>query len=181
MTTTSKCLIIFILFFYPASDSLASNFNDMQRLGQGKAYYLGFIKVYDASLYSSGPVAAKDILSRDVSKCLLLEYVVDIGKEDFVKAANTVLNRQFSENQLARVNSDIESVHQGYRDVRDGDSYTLCYSSTDSLTTLSYNGGVLVSIDSPDFAEIYFSIWLGSSDPLDETLRNDLLAGVLNN
>jgi len=49
------------------------------------------------------------------------------------------------------------------------------------VTTLSYNGGVLVSVDSPDFAEIYFSIWLGKTDPLDETLRDDLLAGLLNN
>jgi hypothetical protein len=106
--------------------------------------------------------------------------VVDIGREDFVNAANTVLTRQFSEEQLARVDSDIETLHQGYRDVQDGDSYSLCYSSTDSVTTLSYNGGVLVSVDSPDFAEIYFSIWLGKTDPLDETLRDDLLAGLLN-
>jgi hypothetical protein len=182
-----KFLIILFFLSVPgwggssAISAVSANTSDMQKIGQGKVYYLGFIKVYDASLYSSELTEAKDVLSRDVSKCLHLEYTVDIDRNDFVKVANTVLNRQFSEEQLARVESDIESLHQGYRDVRDGDSYTLCYNSAEKVTSLSYNGEVLVSVDSPDFAEIYFSIWLGSSDPLDETLRDDLLAGLVNN
>lgn len=179
-----KFLIIFFLFFvtgWSGSSAVSAVLGDMQKVGQGKVYYLGFIEVYDASLYSSELTGAKDVLSGNVSKCLHLEYTVDIGRKDFVKAANIVLNRQFSEEQLALVDSDIESLHQGYRDVRDGDSYTLCYSSTEKVTSLSYNGEVLVSVDSPGFAEIYFSIWLGKRDPLDETLRDDLLAGLLIN
>lgn len=173
----NRTLLIIILFF-PSWSHSAFVANDMQKLGQGQAYYLGFIKVYDASLYTSELSGEQDILSVDVSKCLYLEYSVSIESEDFVKAAKTVLNRQFSEKQLVRVHDDIETLHQGYRDVRDGDSYTLCYNSTDKVTTLSYNDTVLVSVDSSDFAQVYFSIWLGRSDPLDKKLRDDLLAGL---
>lgn len=181
MTIKRNFLIILFLIIFPGWGGATTDTDDLQRLGQGEVYYLGFIKVYDASLYSSELAEETDILSRDVSKCLHLEYTVDIGRDDFVKAANAVLSRQFSEEQLAWANSDIESLHQGYQDVRDGDSYTLCYNSSDKVTTLSYNGGVLVSVDSPNFAEIYFSIWLGRNDPLDESLRDDLLAGLLQN
>jgi len=110
--------IILFLLVFPSCVSATSFTGDMQRLGQGEVFYLRFIKVYDASLYSSDLAEAKDILSGDVSKCLHLEYAVDIGREDFVKAANAVLTRQFSEEQLARVDSDIETLHQGYRDFR---------------------------------------------------------------
>jgi len=181
MFTNRIALIILLLFFTPHWSDATLVTGDMQKLGQGEVHYLGFIKVYDASLYSSELAGAKDILSVDVSKCLYLEYSVGVEKEDFAKAAHTVLNRQFSEEQLAPVKSDIEKIHKGYRDVQDGDSYSLCYSSADKVTTLSYNGGVLVSVNSPDFAKIYFSIWLGTTDPLDDTLRDDLLAGFWNN
>lgn len=176
--------LVLFLFFLPGLDGSAHAESipaEMQRLGNGEVYYLKFIKVYDANLYWLEIEEEKDILSADVSKCLELDYSVDIDKNDFIKAAESVLNRQFTKEQLTRVSGEIETLHQGYRDVSDGDSYTLCYSSMDKVTTLSYNGELLVSVNSPAFAEIYFSIWLGSTNPLDETLRDDLLAGLLSN
>lgn len=152
--------------------------DDLRRLGEGEAYYLKFIKVYDATLFGSSNSKERSILSRDVSKCLHLEYAVDVKGKDFIKAAQTVLDRQFSEEQLALVKSDIDALHQGYLDVKSGDTYTLCYDSQIRETTLSLNGDTLVSIDSPEFAEVYFSIWLGENRPLDNKLRNDLLTGV---
>lgn len=179
MILDRRILLIVFWLFMPGWSGAASVPGDMQKRGQGEAYYLGFIKVYDASLYSSDPAEAGDVLSGDVSKCLYLEYAVDIEREDFVKAANSVLNRQFSDQQLAQVDQYIELLHQGYRDVQDGDSYTLCYTSTDKVTTLSYNDILLVSVDAPHFAKVYFSIWLGQNEPLDESLRDDLLAGFI--
>jgi len=174
-------LTILFLLLLPGWVGATNISPDLKRLGQGKVYFMSFIKVYDASLYSSELADTQGILSGDVSKCLHLEYMVDIEKSDFVKAANAVLSRQFTQEQLAGISNDIDTLHQGYRDVQDGDTYTLCYNSADSITTLSYNGGVLVSIGSPGFSEVYFSIWLGQNQPLDETLRNDLLAGLMNN
>lgn len=150
---------------------------DLLKLGKGQAYYLKFIKVYDATLYSETVEEGKSVLSSEVSKCLHIKYAVDIDQEDFVEAANTVLRRQFSQDQLALVSGDIELLHQGYQNVREGDSYTLCYNSAKAQTTLAFNGAEVTAVDSPDFAGVYFSIWLGERDPLDEKLRDNLLAG----
>lgn len=174
--------IVLFLFIFPGSLGCAyanSIPSEMQKLGKGQAYYLKFIKVYDATLYWLENLEEKNILSSDVSKCLALEYSVDVEKNDFITAAKSVLSRQFSKEQLAAVDSEIEILHQGYRDVRDGDNYTLCYNSIEKVTSLSLNGIKLVAINSPAFAEIYFSIWLGKSNPLDENLRDNLLAGLL--
>jgi hypothetical protein len=149
---------------------------DLQKMGQGTTYYLGFIKVYDATLYTSETAGNDNILSRDVSKCLHLEYNVDIEKNIFVESAETVLGRQFSNQQLLQVKNYIDQIHQGYQDVQEGDSYTLCYDNQSAVTTLALNDSTIVSVDSADFAEVYFSIWLGENEPLDEDLRDDLLS-----
>ncbi|TKB07268.1 chalcone isomerase family protein [Desulforhopalus sp. IMCC35007] len=157
----------------------ATPMESMQLLGSGEARYLRFIKVYDASLYANQPVAAEDILNPDISKCLNLEYDVAVGKEDFITVANTVLHRQFSKNQLSAVETELEALHDSYIDVKKGDKYTLCYNNSEYQTTLAHNAIELVSVNSPAFAEVYFSIWLGSTNPLDEKLRNKLLENAV--
>ncbi len=151
---------------------------DMHLLGKGSAYYLKFIKVYDAQLYSDKLVGPEDILQPSVSKCLHLQYVVGVKKDDFITAANTVLERQFSPEQLSKVANELETLHDGYQDVEKGDSYTLCYADKTETTSLALNDKVVVSVSSPAFAKTYFSIWLGETAPLDDKLRKNLLAGI---
>ena len=178
---TRNFLILLVLIIFPIN-CIGADFvpNNMQKIGQGEAYYLGFIKVYNASLYSSKISGTKDILNAEFSKCLHLEYEVDIEKNDFIEVANDVLNDQFSKEQLASVQSNIETLHQGYRNVTNGDSYTLCYNNKDQVTTLSFNNEIVASVKSADFAKVYFSIWLAPKDPLDDSLRKDLLGALLN-
>jgi len=149
---------------------------EMQLLGKGVVYYLKFIKVYDAALYSGNFTGNDNILESTFSKCLQLDYAVDIKKDDFINSANTILLRQFSADHLDRLKGELTTFHNSYKDVEKGDNYTLCYSEADQTTRLALNGEELVSITEPDFAKIYFSIWLGSTAPIDEQLRNDLLA-----
>jgi hypothetical protein len=85
------------------------------------------------------------------------------------------LARQHAPETLERVKSELERLHNAYREVGEGDSYSLCYDAETQTTTLSMNQEELISIASPEFAEIYFGIWLGSNGPLDEGLRNQLL------
>jgi hypothetical protein len=165
--------IFFTLFF---STAYSSSFNNMELHGTGEAYYLKFIKVYDAALYTAQPATEEEIIKGAVSKCLLLQYDVSLKQKDFVKAANTVLDRQFSAEQLEIVRDEIDRLHAGYIDVKDGDQYTLCYDSLESSTSLSHNDTELVRIYSKPFAKIYFSIWLGNDSPLDDKLRDNLLA-----
>ena len=175
----SGVLAIFVLliFYSPfAGMGVAAGMDGMQLLGKGEAYYLKVIKVYDAALYSEESADGGDILDTNISKCLYLKYSVAVDADDFVNAANTVLTRQFTSERLKEVATELETLHNGYRDVEKGDSYTLCYAEAAQTTTLALNGQEVVAVSSLDFAEIYFSIWLGKTDPLDEKLRKNLLA-----
>ena len=172
-TRTTILTLFFTLFFTTAYSNSVDN---MELHGSGEAYYLKFIKVYDASLYTAQPANEEEIIRGAVSKCLLLQYEVSLKQKDFIKAANTVLERQFTAEQLESVKGEIDRLHAGYVDVKDGDQYSLCYDSKESSTSLSHNGQQLVRIDSKPFAKIYFSIWLGNDSPLDDKLRDNLLA-----
>lgn len=172
----TKTAIITIFFTLLFSSAQSSTIDDMELHGMGVAYYLKFIKVYDAALYTEQSASEEEILQGAVSKCLLLQYDVSLKQKDFIKAANTVLNRQFSVEQLNNVRDEIDQLHAGYQDVQDGDQYTLCYDSQQASTALSHNGQEIVRISSKTFAEVYFSIWLGKEYPLDDTLRDNLLA-----
>jgi hypothetical protein len=183
-TVTSFAVLVMSLFFMGnnvvagMSDGMAAVRQDMQLLGKGAAYYLKFIKVYDAELYSETIVAPEDILLPGVSKCLHLQYAVGVKKDDFITAANTVLARQFTPEQLNKVANELDILHDGYQDVEKGDSYTLCYADKTETTSLALNDKVVVAVSSPVFAETYFSIWLGETEPLDDKLRKNLLAGT---
>lgn len=167
-----------VLFLQLCGSVIAGTIPDgLREVGEGEVFYLKFIKVYDATLYSSD-ISKESILSDDVSKCLHLIYAVDIDRDDFIKAATTVLNRQFSEDHLRAFGDSIDLIHEGYRDVSEKDSYTLCYNSKEHRTSLHYNGQEIVTVMEPGFSALYFSIWLGSHQPLDDDLRNDLLAGL---
>ena len=172
----AKTIIITILFTILFSSAQSSTIDDMELHGMGVAYYLKFIKVYDAALYTEQAASEEEILQGAISKCLLLEYDVSLKQKDFIKAANTVLNRQYTDEQLSKVRDEIDQLHAGYQDVIDGDQYTLCYDRQQTSTTLSHNGKEIVRILSKTFAEVYFSIWLGKEYPLDNTLRDNLLA-----
>ena len=172
----TKTTIITILLTLIVSTAHSSTFKDMELHGMGKAYYLKFIKVYDAALYTEQSASEEEIVEGAVSKCLVLDYDVSLKQKDFIKAADNVLARQFSTEQLDKVRDEINRLHAGYIDVEDGDQYTLCYDREEGSTALSHNGRELVRIESKPFAQIYFSIWLGKQYPLDDRLRDNLLA-----
>lgn len=150
----------------------------MRLFGSGDARYLGFIKVYNAELYVQNAGETDHILSPDVSKCLKLTYEVALKPEDFVKGATLVLNRQQSSEQLGLIGPDIEKLHDAYVGVEKGDSYLLCYDAATSRTTLSLNGKELVSVQSRQFGESYFSIWLAPEQPLSSSLQKELLGAA---
>ncbi len=174
MQVQITALILFFTLFL--STAFSSTIDNMELHGQGVAYYLKFIKVYDAALYTAQVANEEEIINGAVSKCLLLQYDVSLKQKDFIKAANIILERQFTSEQLEIVRDELDQLHAGYIDVKDGDEYTLCYDSQKSSTTLSHNGNELVRIYSQPFAKIYFSIWLGNDFPFNDKLRDNLLA-----
>lgn len=168
--------LLFAILILTTSGTVANTIDKMRLHGSGTAYYLKFIKVYDASLYTETVATEEEILAGAVSKCLFLTYDVSLSQGDFIKAADSVLQRQFKKEELQKVQQEIDKLHEGYQDVKEGDSYSLCYDSSEQTTTLSLNGSELVKIESKPFASTYFSIWLGQEKPLDKRLRDNLLA-----
>ncbi len=144
-------------------------------VGKGQVRYLGFIKVYDASLFTDPDVVRDDILKADTSRCLVIDYSVSLSAEDLVEGGETVLARQHDKEKLDKIRNYIDSLHNSYQDIQSGDSYTLCYDSANTITTLHYNSEEVVAIKSSEFANVYFGIWLGPNDPIDDDLRDDLL------
>lgn len=154
-----------------------ANLNEMKLQGKGTINYLGFIKVYDAALYTDYNGDIHDILDPKISKCLQLDYDVALTSDDFILGANAILDRQHTQDQISHVQKEVRLLHDAYKPVEQGDSYRLCYDGNTEITTLSLNQEKLIAIQSPDFGKIYLGIWLGSEYPIDEDLRNDLLRG----
>lgn len=168
-------LIILLLFLAPQRTE-ATSYDTMELVGAGDYRYLSFIKLYDARLFAEP--GAEDPLSTSSSRCLVLDYNVEIKADQFIEAANTILSRQLSKSQMEKLAPQIGELHRVYKTVEDGDSYSLCFDAKAQATSLSLNGNKLVSIKSPDFSTAYFAIWLGANNPIDMDLRNDLLGGI---
>jgi len=168
-------LVALILHLFTYSNVSLAGTNNMDALGKGDVRYLGFLKVYEATLYALAPFDSKSILDKHVSKCLQLEYSMSLSAADFILAAKTILARQQDQKKLDQLQPEIDLLHGAYQDVKKGDRYRLCYQAQDRTTTLAFNDRELVAIPSADFASVYFGIWLGPNAPIDEKLRNDLL------
>ncbi|MBU1191399.1 MAG: chalcone isomerase family protein [Gammaproteobacteria bacterium] len=147
--------------------------HELQRIGSGTARYAGIITVYQAVLYAPASTARGNILDTDVPKRLEIVYSRSIEKAHLIEAAEHALERQQTPEILDRWRSTIDELHAAYQDVSAGDRFALVLLPEKGLS-LELNGQGLLRIDKPDFARIYFGIWLGET-PLSASLRDDLL------
>jgi len=173
----TRSILILLLMLIGNCTWVGAAVSDMVRIGTGEIRYLGLIKVYDASLYlHADQVRIQQVLDSTVSRCLELDYDVALKVEHLVEGAETIIAKQHNQATIDAVRPEINMLHQAYRDVEPGDSYFLCYDSKSGITTLALNAQQLVAVDSPQFAELYFGIWLGEKNPIDRRLRDQLLS-----
>jgi hypothetical protein len=172
-------LILTLFFTILPLPAVGSILTGLEASGSGTIRYLGFIKVYEATLFAPREANVGELLTPDCSRCLSLDYMVDVSVENFVEAAETILAQQHDPVRLAAVRKHIDLLHASYVDVGKNDNYTLCYDAMTRDTTLYLNGKRRVLIPSAaDFSEIYFGIWLSEESPLDKNLRASLVAGL---
>ena len=150
----------------------------LQTVGKGEARYLGVIKVYDAELSVSPDTSRATVLDAAVSRCLKLDYAVELTADKFTLAAETVLKRQHDTATLATVQPQLDQLHAAYADVKQGDIYQMCYDAKTQTTSLLLNGKVMARVKSAAFAAVYFGIWLGEKQPIAQELRENLLKGL---
>lgn len=166
--------IITTALLYSATAS--AQIETMQLRGEGDVRFLGFVKVYDAYLYTKDSNVETDVLAPEISKCLKLQYYVSLTPENFIEGANTILSGQYSAARLKNFEIELDQLHSAYQPVSEGDVYTLCYDADSVTTTLSLNGSALTAVASKEFSNIYFGIWLNKNEPIDKDLRDNLLA-----
>ncbi len=140
--------------------------------GWGVLKYAFVMKAYAAMLYGPSDVAARDLLYADVPKRLEINYFVSIGGPDFAKGANAMLQKQLSKEELSRLQTRIDRLHETYQDVESGDRYALTY-LPGSGTVLELNGEQLIQVKGTDFAHAYFGIWL-AEPPISAKLKQAL-------
>lgn len=173
-----KYFMLLIIFTITIPLSTRASEGGLATVGNGEVRYLGLFKVYEAQLLAPIDTPRNKILDRTTPRCLLLDYAVSLDAEDLAKGGDVVLARQQSEERLDKLREYIDILHKSYEDVQSGDSYSLCYSPASTTTVLSLNSAEVVSIDSEEFAEIYFGIWLGEREPIDSGLRDSLLKNL---
>ena len=171
-----KMFIFFQLFLALFTfSSVLGAMPGLSLVGQGSTYYMGFIKVYDARLYGDTTYSSDSILKNQSSTCLSLDYAVAIKAEDLIKSAEKILSKQHDKKILDAFSKEIFTIHNAYEDVEAGDNYTLCYSAEKQETTLVYNSSEVAAIKNEDFGAIYFGIWLGDNNVIDNKLKKQLL------
>lgn len=174
-----KILSLLLAISMPLNSAVLEMPNELTLVGTGAFHYMGLVKLYDAELLASKNAKRENLLSPDVSRCLKLDYAVDLTKDKFILAADTVLQRQHDAATLEAVRPQVDQLHAAYQDVKSGDHYTLCYDSQQQQTTLRLNGKKLIEVPNPEFARIYFGIWLGEQEPISQTLRELLLQNLI--
>lgn len=149
------------------------NGEELTLFGYGTARYARVFKVYVAGLYAPGDVAPNEMLDKDVTRRLEIEYLRDIAADDINEATDQLLRRQLDEETYAAVKDRFDYFAGLYQDIDAGDRYAFEYVPGEG-GTLYFNGEKLGSVEGEDFARAYFGMWIGD-DPMSAGLKRDLL------
>lgn len=144
----------------------------LEKSGESQVSLLRFIKLFEAALFLEEGYATEDYPG-EFCYALSIRYQKNFRKEQLIKSASLILEDLHQPESLDPLQLAIQKINSAYVDVKEGDVYTLIYQPKRG-TTLLYNGVEQITIPGRDFAEIYFSIWLGGH-PRCEQLREDLL------
>lgn len=136
--------------------------------GSAEAYWLGWIKLYDAKLYTQAKQA--DLLTENTPVTLELCYQRSISRDQIIAAANKALPQNLS----PVLQQAVTTMHSHFQNVHPGDCYRLSYQPKQG-TSLFFNDNPVVTIYTPGFKRLYFGIWLGKH-ALSTTVRQQLLA-----
>ncbi|MEW6077920.1 MAG: chalcone isomerase family protein [Thermodesulfobacteriota bacterium] len=143
--------------------------------GVGLLRYLAVIKAYAGAFYLEEGLPPASALE-NVTRRLELHYFHAIPAEDFATATTTMIEKNVTPEQFARLAPFVDRMNALYRDVAPGDRYTATY-IPESGTELAFNGQALGTVPGADFSHAFFSIWIGAN-PIDKGFRNDLLKGL---
>ena len=133
------------------------------------------VKVYVAGLYlaqtSSDPAA---ILKPEAPKRIVMHFVRGISKTQLTDGFTESFNNNTPDAAKSQ-KPDIDGFFAALDSVKDGQELSFTY-VPQSGTTVSIAGADKLTIASPDFAYMLFSVWLGPKPP-NEALKKGILLG----
>ena len=140
-----------------------------QRCHRADVKALKVFTVGEAALYREN-CNVDDLLEPPLQ--LSFRYFREVPGDAFGKAAMHFLEKNLDETRFTRLESELERFNQHYKDVDDGDRYTLIYEN--GGLTLALNGEPLTQQKGDDFAHAYLTIWFGPS-PYSPAMKESLL------
>ena len=154
-----------VLLAFPAAGfkvegiSLPMQQGDLKLQGAG-LLKKGFVfKIYVGALYIENTNDVSRILDA-VPKRIDIHYFHHTPKKHMIRVANKTLKRKLSEQTYTELLPKIEKLHEAYRNGEKGSCASILYKPGQGLTYMFDNEPV-ITIDCDDFANAYFSIWLG--------------------
>ncbi len=130
-------------------------------------------EVYDVSHYVKGTIAEKtkqSAIDADLSKKLVWRMRRDVEREKIAQA----LRSGFALNGYTNTGKIALFVAAFRADLKEGQRVTIAYDTERKDTTLSVEGGGVVTIAGLDFMKAVWSIWFGHIDQ--PALGNQLLS-----
>ena len=139
----------------------------------------GFIfKVYAGALYLQDTRHAKRILS-EIPKRLDIHYFHNTPKKHMIGVANKTLKQNLTDREYEALLPKISLLHDAFLDGKKGSCASIIYRPGEGLTYL-FDNRHIITIASDDFANAYFSIWLGEN-PSSRTMKEALLGEMKEN
>ncbi len=134
--------------------------------------WMKILKIYAVALYAPDSIPSSELLA-DHAKQLELRYFISIKADELAQSCQTMMQRNLSKKQYHRLQNRLQQANAVFKDVHPGDRYTISYAPTQG-TTIAFNGQELIVVGGADFAQAYFSMWLGQH-PIDTSMRQELL------
>ena len=155
---------------FSESKNLSGMVFTLQGVGKKSVF---FMDAFEVGYYQEQEKAALDPLD-NVAKHLEVRYFVDIPGQKLFSYNLSVMEDNYSKEELLAVADEIRALKEYYIDLKDGDSYKLTYIPGIG-TRFEHNGNLKGVIQGERFAEILFSVWLGEK-PFDRKIKEQILS-----
>lgn len=139
--------------------------------GVGLLKWKYLIKVYQVALYKPENIPVEKILT-DIPKRLEYYFFVGMKASDFQDTGFQLMAQNVGEKKARSFSAELEKLNSFYRDVSEGQRYTLTYMPGKGLE-MALDGEILGTVSGSGFAAAYLSIWLGP-EPVSKSLQEGM-------
>ncbi len=122
------------------------------------------IDVYVSGLYLEQKTRdAKVVLSQETTKHLTMQFVRDVDREDIVESFEDGFKKAAGV-KYGRLKGELKRLNGWVSDVKKGDKASFTYLPGKGLQ-FRKGSRLMGTVESAEFAEVFFGIWFGSSPP----------------